>query len=110
TWGGSIISENVTAKHLINIKSIAFESHPINKGESVSSFDIPEVKHPANTSFMKEIEERLIARAGNPPPKEYHRPVHEEVKKEEKKVEKGKAYGAGISEDDIKKIINNFTH
>ena len=57
---------------------------------------------------MKEIEERLNARAGNPPAKEYHRPPIE-VKKEEKKVEKGKAYGTGISEDDIKKIIHNFT-
>jgi acetaldehyde dehydrogenase (acetylating) len=109
TWGGSIISENVTAKHLINVKRIAFETHPINKGESVSSFDLPELKRPATTSFMKEIEERLIARAGNPPSKEYHRPVHEDAKKEERKSEKGKAYGTGISEDDIKKIINNFT-
>ena len=33
----------------------------------------------------------------------------EEVKKEQKKVEKGKIYGGGISEDEIKKIINNFT-
>jgi acetaldehyde dehydrogenase (acetylating) len=109
TWGGSIISENVTAKHLINVKSIAFETHPINKGECVTSFDMPDMRRPAASSFMKEIEDRLNARAGNPPSREYHRPVHEEVKKEEKKVEKGKAYGTGISEDDIKKIINNFT-
>jgi acetaldehyde dehydrogenase (acetylating) len=108
TWGGSIVSENVTAKHLINVKSIAFETHPINKGESVTSFDMPDAKRPAVSSFMKEIEERLNARAGNPPAKEYHRPPLE-VKKEEKKVEKGKAYGTGISEDDIKKIIHNFT-
>ena len=108
TWGGSIVSENVTAKHLINVKSIAFETNPINKGESVTSFDMPDAKRPAVSSFMKEIEDRLNARAGNPPAKEYHRPPLE-VKKEEKKVENGKAYGTGISEDDIKKIIHNFT-
>ena len=39
TWGGSIISENVIAKHLMNIKTLAFETNPINKGTSVSSLD-----------------------------------------------------------------------
>jgi acetaldehyde dehydrogenase (acetylating) len=108
TWGGSIISENVTAKHLINIKNIAFETHPINKGEGVTSFDMPDMRRPGVSSFMKEIEERLNARAGNPPAKEFHRLPAETIK-EEKKPEKGKAYGTGISEEDIKKIINNFT-
>jgi hypothetical protein len=69
---------------------------------------MPDAKRPAVSSFMKEIEDRLNARAGNPPVKEFHRPAPE-VKKEEKKVEKGKAFGTGISEDDIKKIIHNFT-
>ena len=32
----SIISENVTAKHLMNIKTLAFETNPINKGNSVN--------------------------------------------------------------------------
>ena len=41
TWGGSIISENVTAKHLMNVKSLAFETNPINKGDTVTSFKIP---------------------------------------------------------------------
>jgi acetaldehyde dehydrogenase (acetylating) len=112
TWGGSIISENVTAKHLINIKSLAFETNPINKGECVTSFDMPGIKGSTSTgtsSFMKEIEDRLNARAGNPHLTEFHKPVREEPKKEEKKVEKGKVYGAGISEEDIKKIIHNFT-
>jgi len=31
TFGQSIISENVSAKHLINIKRLAFETRPINK-------------------------------------------------------------------------------
>ncbi|MFH1525919.1 MAG: acetaldehyde dehydrogenase (acetylating), partial [Bacteroidota bacterium] len=32
TWGGSIISENVTAKHLMNVKTLAFETNPVNPG------------------------------------------------------------------------------
>jgi acetaldehyde dehydrogenase (acetylating) len=111
TWGGSIISENVTAKHMINVKHLAFEVNPINRGECISSFDLPDFKKPfgSSSSFMQEIENRLNARAGNPVITEFHRPPKEEQKKEEKKVEKGKIYGGGISEDEIKKIINNFT-
>ena len=30
TFGGSIISENVSAKHMINVKRLAFETRPIN--------------------------------------------------------------------------------
>ena len=71
TWGGSIISENVTAKHLMNIKSLAFETNPVNKGETVTSFKVPSSLSSTKTSsFMKEIEERLRARAGNIPLKD----------------------------------------
>jgi acetaldehyde dehydrogenase (acetylating) len=34
TWGGSIISENVTARHLMNIKKLAFETRPLNPAGS----------------------------------------------------------------------------
>ena len=34
TWGGSIISENVTARHLMNIKKLAFETRPLNPPSS----------------------------------------------------------------------------
>lgn len=30
TWGGSIVSDNVTARHLMNIKRLAFETNPVN--------------------------------------------------------------------------------
>jgi acetaldehyde dehydrogenase (acetylating) len=30
TWGGSIVSDNVTARHLLNIKRLAFETNPVN--------------------------------------------------------------------------------
>ena len=40
TLGGSIISENVTAKHLMNIKALAFETNPVNQGKTVTQFDI----------------------------------------------------------------------
>ncbi len=68
TWGGSIISENVTAKHLMNIKTLAFETNPINKGNSVNSLNNSQVgsSFSKEGSFIQQIEDRLRARAGNP--------------------------------------------
>jgi acetaldehyde dehydrogenase (acetylating) len=33
TWGGSIVSDNVTARHLMNIKRLAFETNPVNPSQ-----------------------------------------------------------------------------
>jgi acetaldehyde dehydrogenase (acetylating) len=94
TWGGSIISENVSAKHLINIKHLAFETNPVNKGFAVD--------HIANTSemresFLKEIEQRLLARAGNPKFGNYTSSTKTNANNESE-----------ISPDDIDKIIMSF--
>ncbi len=68
TWGGSIISENVTAKHLMNIKTLAFETNPINKGAAVNSLGSSQVgsSFSGEGSYIQQIEDRLRARAGNP--------------------------------------------
>lgn len=115
TWGGSIISDNVTARHLLNIKSVAFETNPINKGTSVTGFDMP-VKAAGTSSFMKEIEERLRARAGNLPlndasvqPK---RDISTETQKpkEVKEPAKDKQLGTGLTEQEVNKIISQFKY
>ena len=93
TWGGSIISENVSAKHLMNIKYLAFETNPINSGKTSSSFS------QQGGSFIQEIEDRLRARAGNPA-------VNQNYNTEKKT--KQHEYGAGISEEQIMKIIKEF--
>jgi len=106
TWGGSIISENVTAMHLMNIKTLAFEIRPVNPGNCVNSFDLPgfNVKNTYNEgNFTKQIEERLRARAGNPSFK-----PKDKINLEVTKDKSGTVYGSGISEEDIKKIINEF--
>ena len=108
TWGGSIISDNVSAKHLMNIKSLAFETNPVNRGESVTSFSTPELSQISSTQsdFMKEIEERLRARAGNRPIKDSYLPYKEQ---QQKKAEAQKeVYGSGIKKDDVDKIIKEF--
>lgn len=103
TWGGSIISENVTAKHLMNVKYLAFEVNPMNKG---NNGHISNVIQSTNTGqgFLKDIEERLRARAGNMPVSQsYNKTYKEEQSK------KPETLGAnGISEEAIQKIIKEF--
>jgi acetaldehyde dehydrogenase (acetylating) len=114
TWGGSIISDNVSAKHLINIKSLAFETSPVNKGECVLSFTTTELIHTPGkqSSFMKEIEERLKARAGNRPLKDSYLPVRQAglpfKEQQQKKVDKKEVYGTGITKEDVDRIMNEF--
>jgi len=102
TWGGSIVSENVTASHLMHIKTLAFEVKPVNKGNSLNSFDLPDIKNISTSqsegSFTKIIEERLRARAGNPATT---------IKKSNGK-KTDVVLGSGISEEEIQRIIKEF--
>ncbi|MCL5031344.1 MAG: aldehyde dehydrogenase family protein [Bacteroidetes bacterium] len=111
TMGGSIISDNVTAKHLMNIKSLAFETNPINHGQTVSSFKAsPASSYTApQGNFMKEIEERLKARAGNFPLKDSYLPKKGNITTEQSsKTQKSKTFGSGIKEEEIQRIIKEF--
>lgn len=81
TFGRSIISDNVSAKHLINIKRLAFETRPIHPVQSVHPIQYaspqperqstPPVSHPTThtplKSWIDEIEERIRLKAGNVP-------------------------------------------
>ena len=122
TFGKSIISENVSAKHLINIKRLAFETRPINRDEgggmrdaSVTQDPGLRTKHPEPgtqtqetptppRSWMDEIEERIRLKAGNQPvhPKQQS---DKESKKEENKEAK---YGSGMTADDVERVMRGF--
>jgi acetaldehyde dehydrogenase (acetylating) len=106
TWGGSIISENVSAMHLMNIKTLAFETNPVNAGNSVNSFGSDgkfSMKNETTPgSFMQQIEDRLRARAGN-----VSLPSFKSEPKEKSNGSKSK-FGSGISENDIQRIIKEF--
>jgi acetaldehyde dehydrogenase (acetylating) len=103
TWAGSSISENVSAKHLINIKTLAFETNPLTPGHSLNSFSDKTKSKVQTTSFTSSIEERLLARAGNPKVNPFI------SNSTNKKVEKTSYnLGKGISESDVQKIINEF--
>lgn len=120
TFGGSIISDNVSAKHMFNIKRLSFETRPINPVEKESTFQPvrsteskpapvpppprqPEIKKPVSQkSWIDEIEERIRLKAGNVPP----------PKAEEKTISTGTkptSLGTGISEEDVERIIKEFS-
>lgn len=107
TWGGSIVSENVTASHLMNVKTLAFEVRPVNQGNAVNSFDlpnsIPSKSYQPEGNFTKIIEERLRARAGNPS----SNPLGA-INKKNNGSHKETVLGTGISEEEIQKIIREF--
>ncbi|MGE5351580.1 MAG: acetaldehyde dehydrogenase (acetylating) [Acidobacteriota bacterium] len=104
TWGGSIVSENVTAKHLMNVKTLAFEVNPINQGNSVSSYGSTAG---SSQSFMQQIEDRLRARAGNPGVN-FTAETKKPAKDVSEKKPEGAVYGSGLTKDAIDKIIREF--
>lgn len=109
TLGHSIISENVTARHLIQIKRLAYELLPLHdiEGNRIQSSNAKRF-HTSTTetkdikSILEEIEERIRLKAGNPP-------VSTGTKLESTTDErKTKIYGSGITEEEIEKIIRDF--
>ena len=87
TLGGSIISDNVSPMHLLNVKRVAFETNPIHPTTLTSSPAVGGRRTPdgrtdqtkstyahgnsrqkgQTRSWMDEIDARLRARAGNAP-------------------------------------------
>jgi acetaldehyde dehydrogenase (acetylating) len=132
TWGGSIVSENVSAKHFINIKRLTFETRPVNPPEKFGGQPAEEVRkvsspakvshsstseHPVK-SWMDEIDERIRLKAGNvieKPITETRIQKTEEIVKPSsalvestKPVESTPKYGTGISESEIDRIMKEF--
>lgn len=105
TWGGSIISENVTAKHLMHVKTLAFEVKQLNKGSSVNSLGSSQIGAPfsGEGDFIQQIEDRLRARAGNPTiSKDTYGLRRDSTKNESRR------FGSGISESEVQRIIKEF--
>jgi len=131
TFGGSIISDNLSAKHLINIKRLAFETRPINPPEkfggvpgtgvrvperpSVVVKNVMQPKPLPDHSWIDIIEERIRLKAGNivqtsPPKAESSQAKEAPVveKTPEKEKPKASQFGTGISEGEIERIIKEF--
>ena len=107
TWGGSIVSDNVTARHLMNYKRLAFETHPIHAGTSGTQRDLTPPPPPAGSPpgashseapWMDEIERRSALKGGNTPPF---------MKEERAAGTAGTAFGAGLSAEDVDRIVAN---
>lgn len=130
TFGGSIISDNVSARHLINVKRMAFETRPINPPLNVpaksaqtsepakaTASERPVVSGPPIRSWIDIIDERITAKAGNPGSKATEKVVGS-IKKEgstgsQRTADGTKSgpeskYGTGISESEIDRIVKEF--
>lgn len=67
TIGGSITSDNISPMHLLNVKRLAFETQPLNPSSKTrTGGQRKSLKGAATSSWIDEIEQRLLARAGNP--------------------------------------------
>lgn len=118
TLGGSIISENVSAKHLINVKRLVFETRPVNKieddgknifQESLQKPSIEPLTKPTK-SWMEEIEKRLREGAGNIPVwKKSSEPTVTKTAEKSTSQSKGQILGSGISEEEADRIIREFS-
>jgi acetaldehyde dehydrogenase (acetylating) len=103
TWGGSIISDNVTARHLLNVKRLAFETTPINP-ETVEQFvATKQTSEPVHTgTWMDEIEKRIILKAGNTPVWAKH-----ETPAPAKKTT---TFGNNLTAEEVDRIAREFTN
>ena len=107
TLGGSVVSVNVTATHLINIKKLTYESLPLND-KNGDKIDLGKINFSSNMgnsfqqkSWMDEIDERIKLKAGNKIYAEKDKFVN--IAKKDQTL-----YGSGVSGDEIDKIIKNF--
>jgi acetaldehyde dehydrogenase (acetylating) len=124
TFGGSIVSENVSAKHLINIKRLAFETRPIHRPEDFGGMperfesgkpqkrnSPPQNPRQPEKSWIEIIEERIRASAGNQPspasPVSTPVPPQPSVKQQPAPGRQS-SLGTGISEADVERIMNEF--
>ncbi|MBP1658135.1 MAG: acetaldehyde dehydrogenase (acetylating) [Bacteroidetes bacterium] len=80
TWGGSIVSDNVTARHLLNIKRLAFETRPLHHARTPSS---------SGKSWMDKVDQQISTPAVEQP-----RAVQ--------------AFGTSLSADEVDQIAGRF--
>jgi acetaldehyde dehydrogenase (acetylating) len=108
TWGGSIISDNVPARHLMNYTRLAFETNPINPGSLHTPREQTPLPRPGSPSpagswpkdsWMNEIEKRIVAKAGNTPVWK---------KEDQPGSTKRETFGSGLSADDVDRIVAKF--
>jgi acetaldehyde dehydrogenase (acetylating) len=121
TFGGSIISDNVSAKHMFNVKRLAFETRPMNLPDQApppaakpdakpAPAPAPEPKQQAPAkSWMDEIDERIRLKASNAPSRQSAaRPPSKPAPAPPAPTAPG-SLGTGISEDDVDRIIRDFS-
>jgi len=115
SWGGNVTSDNISPRHLMDVKRIAFETKPINKAESASPqvfvTAAPVVDRAAISAlvdrFLAQRQVALPAQIVAPPPQPPPAPSQPEpplpVQPSQAQTN-GKVYDF-VCEDDVRKAI-----
>lgn len=83
TWGGSIVSDNVTARHLMNIKRLAFETRPLHPGQA-------QMQAPASREgWIDRVDQRIGTAAPEP-------------------ARAAGTFGTGLSAEEVDALSNRF--
>jgi hypothetical protein len=84
----------------MNYKRLAFETHPIHPPAGGNADKQETAASPARSSWMEEIDKRIVMKAGNTPP----------WKKEEQQPAPsgGKTFGSGLTADEVDRIVAKF--
>lgn len=118
TFGRSIISDNVSAKHLINIKRLAFETRPINPVQSGHPVETSsptaerqttpiashQTTHAPLKSWIDEIEERIRLKAGNVPVE-----LKNSTAKTSSAHQEAPTFGEGIAQTTVDELVKKFS-
>jgi acetaldehyde dehydrogenase (acetylating) len=107
--GGSITSDNISPLHLVNVKRLAMETSPINHGDPAR----PPAPERTHGSWIDEIEDRLVQRAGSPALAPPEAPETDQANLRERRSRpagggRSETAEASLSEEQIEAIIARF--
>jgi acetaldehyde dehydrogenase (acetylating) len=91
TWGGSIVSDNVTARHLMNIKRLAFETNPVNPSDTTNDG--------RTLGWIRDVDRRVASTPG---------PGAQQGQDVGPIGTRGALYGAGLEENTLDALIARF--
>ncbi|HKV40863.1 MAG TPA: aldehyde dehydrogenase family protein [Blastocatellia bacterium] len=63
SWGGNVTSDNISPRHLLDLKRIAFETHPINQDaskEQAAISTLPAPKHEIDRATIASLVDRFL--------------------------------------------------
>lgn len=95
SWGGNVTSDNISPRHLLDIKRIAFETRPVNK----VALEEPKTAAPVDREAIAALVDRFL--------RERHARIHRErppIEQHQAQAQNGRIYDF-VCEEDVKRAI-----